>query len=153
MPLRHWRFDALKTRQNGRHFPDMFKCNFLNENASISIKISESPKFVPKCPINIIPAMFQIMAWRWLGDKPLSEPMVVSLLTHEYIFHTSLGHSELTKSPWKLGHCIWFHQRKTMSMVTYLFNNLNWSLLVKGAPGYIFVFRYIGIPVLTRRRL
>ena len=39
-------------------------------------------KFVPKGPINNIPAMVQIMAWRRPGDKPLSEPMVVSLLMH-----------------------------------------------------------------------
>ena len=29
-----------------------------------------------------IPALVQIMAWRRPGDKPLSEPMMVSLLTH-----------------------------------------------------------------------
>ena len=34
-------------------------------------------KFVPKGPINNIPALVQIMAWRRLGDKPLSEPMMV----------------------------------------------------------------------------
>ena len=39
-------------------------------------------KFVPKGPINNIPAMVQIMAWRRPGDKPLSEPMMVSLPTH-----------------------------------------------------------------------
>ena len=39
-------------------------------------------KFVPKGPINIIPALVQIMAWRRPGDKPLSEPMMVSLPTH-----------------------------------------------------------------------
>ena len=38
--------------------------------------------FVPKVPINNIPALVLIMAWLWLGDKPLSEPMMVSLLTH-----------------------------------------------------------------------
>ena len=32
--------------------------------------------------INNIPALVQIMAWCWRGDKPLSEPMMVSLLTH-----------------------------------------------------------------------
>ena len=53
---------------------------FLNENASIAIKISL--KFVPKGPINNIPVLVQIMAWRRPGDKPLSEPMMVSLLTH-----------------------------------------------------------------------
>ena len=34
------------------------------------------------CSINNNPALFQIMAWRRLGDKPLSEPMMVSSLTH-----------------------------------------------------------------------
>ena len=41
-----------------------------------------SLKFVPKVPINGIPALVQIMAWRRPGDKPLSETMMVSLLTH-----------------------------------------------------------------------
>ena len=31
---------------------------------------------VPKGPINNIPALVQIMAWRRTGNKPLSEPMV-----------------------------------------------------------------------------
>ena len=39
-------------------------------------------KFVPKGPINNIPALVQIMVWRRPGDKPLFEPMMVSLLTH-----------------------------------------------------------------------
>ena len=53
---------------------------FLNENVIISIKISL--KFVPKGPINNIPALVQMMAWYRLGDKPLSEPMMVRLPTH-----------------------------------------------------------------------
>ena len=74
-------FNTLRPRQDGRHIPgDIFKCIFLNENVSISIKISL--KFDPKGPINIIPALVQIMAWRRPGDKPLSEPMMVSSLTH-----------------------------------------------------------------------
>ena len=32
--------------------------------------------FVPKGPINNIPAWVQVMAWRLSGDKPLSEPMM-----------------------------------------------------------------------------
>ena len=39
-------------------------------------------KFVPKVRINNVPALVQIMSWRRPGDKPLSEPMMVSLLTH-----------------------------------------------------------------------
>ena len=72
---------TLRPRQNGRHFAnDIFKCIFLNENVWISIKISLN--FVPKDRINNIPALVQIMAWRRPGDKPLSELMMVSLLTH-----------------------------------------------------------------------
>ena len=41
-----------------------------------------SLEFVPKSQINNIPALVQTMACRWLGDKPLSEPMMASLLTH-----------------------------------------------------------------------
>ena len=48
--------NTLRPRQNGRHFPDdTFKRIFWNENVRISIKISL--KFVPKGPINKIPAL------------------------------------------------------------------------------------------------
>ena len=47
--------NTLRPRQNGRHFADdIFKCIFLNENVLISSKISL--RFVPKGPINNIPA-------------------------------------------------------------------------------------------------
>ena len=74
-------FNTLRPTQNGRHFADdMLKCLFLNENDWISIEISL--RFVPNGSINNNPALFQIMAWRHPGDKPLSEPMMVSSLTH-----------------------------------------------------------------------
>ena len=73
--------NALRPRQNDRRFADdTFKRIFLNENVRISTKIS--PKFVPKGPINYTPALVHIMAWRRSGDKPLSEPMIVSWITH-----------------------------------------------------------------------
>ena len=73
--------NTLRPRQNGRHFADdIIKCIFLNENVWISIRISL--KFVHRGPINNIPSLVQIMAWRRPGDKPLSEPMMVNLLTH-----------------------------------------------------------------------
>ena len=79
--LKLWRFhhhqslNTLRPRQNGRHFADdVFKCIFLDENVWILLKISL--RFVPKGPINNIPALVQIMAWRRTGDKPLSEPMM-----------------------------------------------------------------------------
>ena len=77
----HTTINTLRPRQNGRHFPDdIFKCIFLFENVWIWIKISF--KFVPKVRNNNIPALAQIMAWRRIGDKPLSEPMMVNLLTY-----------------------------------------------------------------------
>ena len=73
--------NTLRPIQNGRHFADdIFKCIFLNENIWIPIKISL--KFVPQGPINNIPPLVQIMAWRRPGDKPLSGPMMVKLPTH-----------------------------------------------------------------------
>ena len=53
--------------------------DFVDENIWISIKISL--KVVHWGPMNNIP-LVQIMTWRRPRDKPLSEPMMVSLLTH-----------------------------------------------------------------------
>ena len=81
-----WNFDdfivnTLRPKEICRHFADdISKCIFLNENVLISIKIPL--KFIPKCPINNITALVQIMAWRRPGDKPLSEPIMITLLTH-----------------------------------------------------------------------
>ena len=73
--------NTLRPRQNGRHFADdPFKRIFLNETLRISIKIS--PNFVPKGPIDNIPALIQIMAWRRRGDKLLSGTMMFRLPTH-----------------------------------------------------------------------
>ena len=67
--------------RNGCHLPDdILKCIILNENVWISIKISL--KFVPWNPINNIPPLVHIMAWRRPGDKPLSETMMFNLLMH-----------------------------------------------------------------------
>ena len=71
--------NTLRPRQDCRHFPDnIFKCIFFNENVWILIKISLT--FIPKAPINNIPALVQIMAWRRPGDKPLYEPMMLVYL-------------------------------------------------------------------------
>ena len=77
--------NTLRPKQNACHFPEnIFRCIFLNENVWISISL----KFVPKCPINNIPALFQIMTWHWPGDKPLSEPMLVCF-TDAYMRHST----------------------------------------------------------------
>ena len=106
-------FNTLRPRQNCRHFADdTFKRIFLNENVRISIKISL--KFVPKGPINNIPALVQLMAWRRPGDKPLTEPMVVRLLTHICV----------TRPQW-------------VNFKTLNFNVFVWSM---GLPKYTFTF-------------
>ena len=67
--------------------------HFLEWNVWIPIKISL--KFVPRGPINNIPSVVQIMACRRPGDKPLSEPMMISLTTHIYA----------TRPQWVMGDC------------------------------------------------
>ena len=80
----------IEAQTNGRRFvDDTFKRIFLNASARISIKISLT--FVPKGPIKNNPALVQIMAWRRSGDKPLSEPMMVSLLTHICVTRSQWG--------------------------------------------------------------
>ena len=75
------RLNRLRPRQNGRHFADdTFNRIFVNENVRISIKFPLT--FVLKGPVNNIPALVLIMAWRRPGDKPLSEPMMARLPTH-----------------------------------------------------------------------
>ena len=95
------RFEPWTETNNGCHLPDnIFKWIFLNENIWISFTISL--KFVLRLRINNIPSLDQKMAWRRPGDKPLSEPIMASLLTHIY---ASLGLNEFKKmsvlnSPW-----------------------------------------------------
>ena len=55
--------NSLRPRRNEQHFADdIFNCLFLNENVWIPIKISL--KIVPMGPIDNIPSLVQIMAWR-----------------------------------------------------------------------------------------
>ena len=98
--------NTLRPRQHGRHFADdTFKRIFLNENVIISMKISL--KFVPKDPFNNIPALVQIMAWRRPGDKPLSEAMMVSLLTHICVTQPRwVNRTNRSKCQWHLKHLL-----------------------------------------------
>ena len=78
---------TLRPIKNGRHFADdTFKRIFLNEYARVLLKISL--KFVPKGPMNNVPALVQIMAWRQPGNKSSSEAMLVRLPTHIWVTRT-----------------------------------------------------------------
>ena len=72
---------TLRPRQDGRHFSDaIFMCILFNENCCILIKFSL--KYIRKGPIDNNRTLVQIMAWRQSGDKPVSEPMMISLPMH-----------------------------------------------------------------------
>ena len=63
----------------------------MNDKLCILIRISL--KFVPKGPIDNKSAFIQVMAWRWTGAKPLSEPKLAQF-TEAYV---ALGGDELTQ--------------------------------------------------------
>ena len=68
-----------------------FQMHFLDKNIWTSINVSL--KFVPKGQMNNIPALVQIIACNWPGDKPLCEPMAVSLQIHIWVmWHQGLVH-------------------------------------------------------------
>ena len=67
-----------------------FQVNFL-EWIFFKISIKISLKFVPKAPIDNIPALVQIMAWRRQGNKPLFKPMMAYVAN----IYASLGLNEL----------------------------------------------------------
>ena len=61
--------------QREHHFADdIFSCIFENEKFCILIKILL--QFVHKGAIDNNPVLVEIMAWRRIGDKTLSEPML-----------------------------------------------------------------------------
>ena len=92
--------NTLRPRQNGRHFADdIFMCILFNENCCILIKFSL--KYVRKGPIDNNPTLVQIMAWRRSGDKPLSEPMMISLSTHICVTRPQWVKPRLAKRPLK----------------------------------------------------
>ena len=118
--------NTLRPRQNVRHFADdTFKPIFLNENIRISIQIS----LVPKVPINNIPALVQIMAWRRPGDKPLSEPIMVYLLTHicvtrpQWVKSGPWFNMKMSPCQYRKSHC----GDKTVVRSSYLHNGISYT--------------------------
>ena len=100
--------NTLRPWQNGRHFAgNFFKCIFLNQNVRIPIKMSL--KFVLKGSVNNIPALVQIMAWSRSGDKPSTEPVMVSLPSHICdLTHWGLTNQHLSTHAMEIGiQCFW----------------------------------------------
>ena len=116
--LTHWGRDKMDATSQTT-FSSAF---FLNENVWFPIKISL--KFVPKDPINNIPSLIQIMAWRRPGDKPLSEPMMVSLPTHICVARPQWVNKVLWQSS-KLKVQIIYFENYTFR-ITYRFSRSHW---------------------------
>ena len=95
MSLTHWGRDKMHAISQ----TPFSNAIFLNENIWIPINISL--KFIPKGPINYIPAWVQKIAWRRSGDKLLSELIMINLLTHICV----------TRPQWAW----WRHQMETFS--------------------------------------
>ena len=106
-------FNTLRSSPNGRHF-ETFSNVFFYKNVYIWIKISLN--FVSKVPINNNILLVQIMVWRRPGDKPLSEPMMVSLPMHICV----------TRPQWV--------KRASIQTVIFLSNISVWSSYMQYVP-------------------
>ena len=72
-----WNIDTLKPRQNGR----LFQMHFLEWKYNVcQFRLRFHRSFFPTFWIKNILALVQILAWRRPGDKPLSWPMMISLV-------------------------------------------------------------------------
>ena len=70
-----WKIQHIEAEGNGRHLADdIFKYIFLNENIWILNEISL--KFVSNGPIDNMPTLVKIKAWRLLDAKSLHESMM-----------------------------------------------------------------------------
>ena len=127
-----WQHNTLRLRQNGRHFPaNICKWIFLNKNVWIFIKISLT--LVPSGPINIIPALVQIMAWCPTGAEPLSGPMMAySLLTHTCVsqpqrVNKDLGSPRINRLLWDWGKKLRYGGHFKITFLAFWFD-FQWNL-------------------------
>ena len=65
-------------RQNWCPFTDgILELIFLYDNCWILVSTQE--KCLPEGPINNKPVLVQTIAWHWIGDRPMSEPIMVEV--------------------------------------------------------------------------
>ena len=109
------------------------KCIFMNEKFCITIPTSR--KFVSKDPIDNKSALTQVMAWRRPGDKPLSEPMMASLLTH-----ICVNRPQWVKGSGELSN-LWFFFLHLMSVRTWLHLSTwgYWKIMTQKSIRKIFI--------------
>ena len=61
--------------------------------------------------MNTNPVLVQIMAWRRPGDKPLSEPMMIKLLTHIYVTRSQWVKQNWAQTEYEFGPLQWRHDK------------------------------------------
>ena len=93
---------------------------FLNKNC---VLIPISLKCVPNAWLYKTPALVQIIAWRRKGDKPLPEPMIMSLITDAYMHHFASMGKHRRKRAFHL-RIIWSGEYRFQS-IPYVYNNNN----------------------------
>ena len=128
--LTHWGRDKMDAISQ-TIFSSVF---FLNENVWIPKTISL--KFVPKGPINNIPSLVQIMAWCRPGDKPLSEPMMVSSLTHICVTRSQWVKSQVQQK-WPLDDKLKFHSTINHRNSKYTLNSF--TMVSKIVEPFIYI--------------
>ena len=103
-------------------------CERLNEYICFLVNISV--KFVPKSPINNIPVLAQIMAWRRPGNKPLSE----GRFTDGYMRHTA---SIVKLCPYRnIIHRTREHQQHPSRIIHEGANGHKWSTFCNNGRNY-----------------
>ena len=124
------RVNTLRLGQNCRHFADIFKFHYLQENASILLKISN--KFVPKVRISNFPVLVQIMARRRPGNKPLSESIMVSLLMHICVIQPEWVNNSHCFWLWLVAWWLdrwWFSPLNNQNLIIWNYEFATWALV------------------------
>ena len=78
-----------------KKWPSFWQTTFSNGFAGIKM-VEFRVKFVPRCPIDNAPALVKVIAWRRLGDRSLSEPMLTQS-TDAYMRHANRKIIDLPK--------------------------------------------------------
>ena len=114
-----------------------------------------------RCQNNNIPALVQIMAWCRPGNKPLSEPMLVNLLTHicgtwphwvntgaSFTKRYNLNQHRSGIKAWRSNYIYWsfgmyecLHPQETVDVITYPWHNLSQPRSVRDTSWFSHIYR------------
>ena len=75
--------NTLRPRRNEQHFADdIFKRKLFSSMKMFEFRLKFHWSLFPRVQLTIFQHWVQVMAWRRIGDKPLSEPKMVRSTTH-----------------------------------------------------------------------